>query len=111
MAKRGLDWYRSEFKRAPLGRWSEIYEYGPWEHHILDVYADGTGCVYWNCYKAIEFKWKESGEQEISFCITWHINDQEPYEPDEDEEELWETFHYDFKIRDYYGKHKVMYEI
>ncbi len=107
--KTGLERYRDKFKHAPVGKWSEIYEYGPWEHHVLEIFPDGKGRLLSNQDVFAEFEWKESAEFEILVRITRSIYDRD--EELEDGEEEWRPFRYDFKIRNYYGKYQVMFEL
>ena len=107
-----MEEYRKKFKRAPLGRWTSPYDYGPFSSDAWEFHADGTGKIFY--YSGMgdqetSFEWQEESERTIKFR---EMDGDEPEDENEEEErQCWGTLTYDFKIIEHYGSTIVMFTV
>lgn len=114
---KSVEQYRERFKRAPLGQWSSVSDFGPFPTDTWEFYANGSGKMYQHSGSGDSlalFEWREVSERTIKFRVTgWVESDDDGEEPVESEatEADWCTLTYDFKLIERYTPIVVMFQV
>lgn len=114
---RNLEEFRERFAAAPLGRWTDSIDYGPWPTTTCEFLSNGTGREYGESgsgHSTWHFEWRTHSEFAIERRFVGYEGDEEE---EDDEEEMtarefpthWHVVRYGFIEIEHYVPTVVMY--